>query len=154
MYMYAWPCPNTLYCRVTTLTSKLCTYLSVLSSLPKIHCTLYIDCLSHTHTKCPCMCPHTINTRTVGGFHSWPILADVNTRARRYVTTWLRHQRREEIKQQNIQRVSHNLNLYVYSMRNYISCDYHLMYVNHLHTHVQSCWLYCTLFVCVCACWY
>ena len=40
-----------------------------------------------------------------GGFYVWPGLAEVNTRARRYVSTWIRHQKREETKQAYLQKV-------------------------------------------------
>ena len=41
----------------------------------------------------------------VGGYYVWPSLAEVNTRARRYVACWLKHQKKEEIKQAHIMRV-------------------------------------------------
>ena len=40
-----------------------------------------------------------------GGFYVWPSLAEVNTRARRYVSAWIKHQKREESKQAHMMRV-------------------------------------------------
>ena len=42
------------------------------------------------------------------GQYPWPSLADVNTRARRYVSTWVKHQKREELKQAHLVKVSFN----------------------------------------------
>lgn len=40
-----------------------------------------------------------------GGFYVWPSLAEVNTRARRFVSAWMRHQKREESKLVHLLRV-------------------------------------------------
>ena len=41
----------------------------------------------------------------LGGVYVWPGLAEVNTRARRYVSAWIRHQKREETRLAYIQKV-------------------------------------------------
>ena len=40
------------------------------------------------------------------GLYAWPTLADVNTRARRLVSAWIKQQKREEQKQVNLMKVS------------------------------------------------
>jgi hypothetical protein len=40
------------------------------------------------------------------GMYLWPTLADVNTRARRLVNAWIKHQKREEQKQVHLLKVS------------------------------------------------
>ena len=41
------------------------------------------------------------------GQYPWPSLAEVNTRARRYISAWLKQQRRDEHKQAQLVKVSH-----------------------------------------------
>lgn len=41
----------------------------------------------------------------VGGYYVWPSLAEVNTRARRYVTCWIKHQKKEESKHVHLLKV-------------------------------------------------
>ena len=53
-----------------------------------------------TYNVCLSVCPMS------GGFYVWPSLAEVNTRARRYVSAWLKYQKREESKQVHLIRVS------------------------------------------------
>lgn len=39
------------------------------------------------------------------GMYMWPTLADVNTRARRLVSAWVKHQKKEEQKQVHLLKV-------------------------------------------------
>lgn len=42
----------------------------------------------------------------ISGMYQWPSLADVNTRARRLVSAWVKNQKREEQKQMHLIKVS------------------------------------------------
>lgn len=57
----------------------------------------------------------------IGGKYVWPGLAEVNTRARRFVSAWIRYQKREETKLAYLQKVSSRSN----TNRSYL----HVLYI-------------------------
>ena len=59
-------------------------------------CSVYVTLLSSL--------PH-VPSPSFQGMFAWPSLADVNTRARRLVSAWVKHQRREEQKQLHLMKV-------------------------------------------------
>ena len=66
------------------------------------------------------------------GQYAWPTLADVNTRARRLVSAWIKHQKREEQKQVNLIKVSIIFHIYIcmYIYSVYTVYDLHIPSLN------------------------
>ena len=50
------------------------------------------------------------------GQYPWPSLAEVNTRARRYISAWIKQLRREELKQAHLLKVNWSIATRVFSL--------------------------------------
>ena len=72
------------------------------------------------------------------GQYPWPSLAEVNTRARRYISAWLKQQRKDELKQAHLLKVSQLAALtlctvHLHDLGNYQLCMHGYILISTVH---------------------